>query len=358
MNPEDIKAILEGLTPEISKSIKAEIEAMGLDKVVREHNVNAEADANKAMGDMTYQERTVGMVKALVAGDKVQVKLLAEGALATGGELVPPEYQTELINMITTSGFLRSLCHKVPVNREAGQYPAVSGGVTTYWKAENVPYTASDPGFTHIPYVIHKLTGLTSITDELNMDNVVSIYNWLVATFAQAIGNAEDAAILNGTGVGDLMPLGIFQTPGVGALAQNGAHLNFANLLACKYRLPEPVRERGNPIWLFNATNAAILEGMIDLENRPLFRSDITGDRPNTLLSYPWKESPFVPAGTIALVDFSYYYLFDREQVTFKASDQTLDAFTNDLTYLKCRERIDGRLMIPSAAATITSVTI
>jgi len=172
------------------------------------------------------------------------------------------------------------------------------------------------------------------------------------------MGRAEDQAILNGTGVGNLMPLGIFQTPGIGALAQSGAHLTFQDLLAAKYRLPEEIREIGNPIFLFNATNAAILEGMIDLENRPLFRSDITGDRPNTLLGYPWKESPFVPAGTIGLVDFNYYYLFDREQVTFKASDQTLDAFTNDLVYLKCRERIDGRLMIPSAAASITSVTI
>jgi len=356
MDPNEIiTAVLEGLTPEIGNAIKVEIEALGLDKAIGEHNVNAGADANKAVS-MDYKERTVALVKAMATHDTATVKTLSEGISAAGGELVPPEFQKELIDMIVSSGFLRAMCHKVPVNTDSGSYPAVSGGVTTYWKAENVPYTLSDPGFTHIDYVIHKLTGMSSITDELNLDNVVSIYTWLVSTFGKAMGRAEDSAILAGTGIGALMPLGVFVTPGIGALAQAGAHLNFNDLLACKYRLPEEIRERGTPLWLFNATGAEILEGMVDLVGRPIFRSEITGDRPATLLSYPWRESSFVPAGTIGLVDLSYYYLFDREQVSFKASDQTLDAFTNDLTYLKCRERLDGKLMIPSTCATITSV--
>jgi HK97 family phage major capsid protein len=363
MDPQElIKSILDGLTPEISKSIKAEIEAMGLDKADRAHNVNAEMDANKSVDSMDYKERTVRLVKAMAERDSTQIKVLSEGVAAGGGELVPYDFASELIDLIVNLGFLRGKCKVVPVGTDSGQYPAVSGGVTTYWKAENTAYTASDPGFTHIPWVIHKLTGLSSITEELNDDNIVNVYDYLLMTFGREMGRAEDQAILNGTGVGALEPLGILQTPGVVSgsqtLAQTGAHIGLSDLLACKYRLPQLIRDNpGSLMWLYGPAVGADMEGMVDQIGRPLFRSDITGDRPSTLLSYPHRESEKMPAGTLMLVDLSWYYLFDRRQMAFKVSDQTLDAFTNDLIYLKCSERFDGRLMHPTAASVITSVT-
>lgn len=348
----------------IAKTVAATLDSLGLDKVDRKHAIfPTEADPN---GDdlkaLPVAERVKRLCKAITAGDDVTAKALSEGTAADGGYVVPTEFQAELIKRIETLGFLRGLVAVKTVGSDAGTYPAVSGGVTVYWTAENADITASQPSFKEIAYAIKKLAGLTPMSSEVLEDAAIDLYRELVDMFSIALGQEEDRVICNGI-VGSGEPEGILTATGTTTLAQAGANLTADDLIGLYYDLPAVLRKARRANWLISPAAMELIEKLKDDNDRYLFRTAISADAPATILNLPFNEQDDLPTqadgnglGRLILADLKSYYLFDRRRMTIKTSEDAYDAFQKDQVWLKVTERFDGRVMVPQAFCILTGV--
>ena len=105
--------------------------------------------------------------------EKGEAKDLAEGVGATGGFLVPPEYDMTLRSVLGETSIVRSRATiirmarrqiNIPVLDQTGTTAGVPhwfGGMTFYWAEEAEEKTETDPAFRQIQLVAHKLIGLS-----------------------------------------------------------------------------------------------------------------------------------------------------------------------------------------------------
>jgi len=105
--------------------------------------------------DLAHVERTVKFFQAIVNGDMAAAKDLSEGG--TAANLVPTEFQAEVIRVIPTYGVARKSCRKIPMTAKSKTIPSLTAGVTTYWTDEKGVKHQSTPSF-WISYIDSKET--------------------------------------------------------------------------------------------------------------------------------------------------------------------------------------------------------
>ena len=140
------------------------------------------------------------MLKALRTNFRQVENVLQEGTDASGGYLVPEEYDKRLIDVLSEENVLRSLATTITTSGEhkiniAATKPAAS------WIEEGAPLTFGDATFDQIVLDAHKLHVAVKVTEELLYDNAFKLEGYLIEQFGKALGNAEEDAFLNGDGV-------------------------------------------------------------------------------------------------------------------------------------------------------------
>ena len=140
------------------------------------------------------------MLKALRTNFRQIENVLQEGTDASGGYLVPEEYDKRLIDVLSEENVLRSLATTITTSGEhkiniAATKPAAS------WIEEGAPLTFGDATFDQIVLDAHKLHVAVKVTEELLYDNAFKLESYLIEQFGKALGNAEEDAFLNGDGV-------------------------------------------------------------------------------------------------------------------------------------------------------------
>jgi HK97 family phage major capsid protein len=200
------------------------------------------------------------------------------------------------------------------------------------------------------------------MSSEVLEDSAINLYSELVNMFAIAIGQEEDRVIFNGiTGSGE--PEGILTNAG-SSDAQSGSNLVYADLVSTLYRAPAQLRKTQALKWYLSTQALALIDNLLDDDDKPLFRERISVEKPNTLLGLTYEEQPVLPEddgkggdqGIIVLCDPTSYYLFDRRKMSIKTTDQSDSAFLNDQTWVKVTCRMDGRVMNPQAFTLLTEV--
>lgn len=142
---------------------------------------------------------------------------LTEGAGATsaisgpaGGYLVPPEFNTQLIEGIYPFLVLRSAgVQVIPMKSAQYNQPRLSAQMTATYVGETQPIPTSVEGFTQFNLTAHKLTGLVPMSRELVADSDPSVEMIVREDMARQLGTAEDKAFLIGTGPSFNQPQGI-----------------------------------------------------------------------------------------------------------------------------------------------------
>ena len=157
-----------------------------------------------------------GMLKALRSNFKQVSNILQEGVDADGGYLVPEEYDSRLIDVLTEENIMRSLGHIITTSGEhkiniAATKPAAA------WIEEGGALTFGDATFSQILLDAHKLHVAIKVTEELLYDNAFDLENYIITQFGKALANAEEDAFLNGDGSGK--PTGLFAATGGGTVA-------------------------------------------------------------------------------------------------------------------------------------------
>ena len=288
----------------------------------------------------------------------VTEKDMAEGAMATGGALVPAEYLQDLLKYDGEGTVVRPRARVLPMSGRSLSIPAIDhgvhavagksnfyGGVLTYWIEEAGLKTEEDITFDKIELVVHKLCGYTRTSDELLNDSNPTIASVISMMFGDALMWKEDYAYLQGNGVGQ--PYGVVGATGtftqVRAVANNFGYIDAVNMLT--HFLPV----KGG-VWVMSRSVMPELFTMVDPGNNYIWHPHFGGAgaaqaAPSTLLGYPvifTEKTPVLgTTGDVLLCDFSQYLIGDRQAITMDSSIH--DRFQYDQTSFRMVMRVDGQ---------------
>lgn len=311
--------------------------------------------------DALKKARIAYFFKHLIAFDTTHdpdhlkhVKALSEGDAASGGYLTPTEFRAELIEDIQDQPFMRSIVTVIPMGSDALELPTLASNVKTSWGSENTSISTTTARFGTLTFAPKRLNALMYTSRELVADSAISVVPLITRLFTEAVGRAEDAAIINGSGTGQ--PKGLLQETFVGINNLNNA----STLATAVKRLPFKLGTayRRNARWVMNSNALSIIATLKDDNNQFLFKEGIEGLTPHSLAGYPVMEQNDMPMETLLFGDFSYYYFADREQMSVETTTQGAGTFEKHQVAIKITERVDGKTALTQAFKTITNAGI
>ena len=132
------------------------------------------------------------------------------GTDSEGGFLVPDEYERTLVDALQEENKLRTLCKIIRTSSGDRKIPLVASHGTASWVEEEGTIPESDDAFGQITIGAHKIASMIKVSDELLQDSVFDIENYIATEFARRVGDAEEAAFINGDGSGK--PYGLLHT--------------------------------------------------------------------------------------------------------------------------------------------------
>jgi HK97 family phage major capsid protein len=288
-----------------------------------------------------------------------------EGTDTMGGYLVPPEFNQEVIKLVSNFGFARKYCRIMPMTREIMNIPLadympttlVNGNVTasgaTKTQAQSTEGSAvaqTGQTFTQAQLVAARLMAIDQLTIEVDEDSDPSLMNFLVDVFAEAIALAEDYQVLRA----DHTPFtGILSETGVGSYTLPSGSVSFKNiafkdLVGIYNSVDEKAQESG--IWVMsNYAWNQIVTAMVDANGRPfaLGQSDspIANFPTKSIFNRPVVLSTMMPKAAndatgnkfVIYGDFRYALFGDRKRLSVDISPHA--AFTTGELVMRFMER-------------------
>jgi len=273
---------------------------------------------------------------------------LQVGVDSEGGYLCPDTFANELVKGLTARNIVRDLAHVF--RTESGQHkiPVVATRGTASWIEEEGPIPEDDDVFGQQYIGAHKVGTLIKVSEELLNDSAFDLEQYFVEEFARRIGNKEEAAFLTGDGAGK--PTGLLNDAEVGVTAASATTITADELIDLFYSLDAPYRT--NAVWLVNDATMRIIRKLKDQTGQYLWQKALHEGEHETLLGKPIFHSPFAPlaeagAKPVAFGDFSYYWIGDRQGITFRRLNERY-ADTGQVGFLATK-RTDGKLILPEA---------
>ena len=274
---------------------------------------------------------------------------LREGVDSDGGYLVPDTFEHTLIQALDEENIIRQLAHTFTTSSGTHAIPIVSTRGKATWISEEQEIPETTETFTQKTIGAHKLTALIKISEELLNDSAFDLESYITSEFVRKIGDAEEEAFLIGNGAGK--PIGILNDKdgaevGITAAAANALTTN--ELIDLYYSLRSPYRKRA--VWIMNDSTVNMIRKLKDSNGQYIWSPGITTNDTDTILGRKVYTSTCVPtakagAKTIAFGDLSYYWIGDREGISFKRLNE-LYATRGQVGFLASK-RLDARLILP-----------
>ena len=344
---------------------KMEAEVVDLGKEIERLERGAALDAELARpvgAPLTNRPGAAGEVKTGRASDAYKAAMLTalrtnfrqvsnvlvEGTDASGGYLVPDEWDTRLIEKLDEENVMRKLGTIIQTSGER-KINVAATKPTTSWVEEGGELQFSDPTFSQVILDAYKLSTAVKVSEELLADNQYDLVGYLIRAFGQAIAAAEEEAFLVGDGTGK--PTGLLHATLGGQIGVTtaGNTITADEVIDLVYKLKRPYRAKAAFI-MADSTLAAVRK--LKTDNGYLWQPALTAGEPDRLLGYSVYTSAFMPtvaAGrpVIAFGDMSYYNIGDRG-VRSLAALHELFAGVGQVAFV-AKERVDGKLILPEA---------
>lgn len=309
------------------------------------------------------------MLTAIRSNFRQVSNILQEGVDADGGYLVPEEYDSRLIDVLTEENIMRTLGTKLTTSGErkiniAATKPAAS------WIEEGGSLTFGDATFDQMILDAYKLHVAIKVTEELLYDNAFQLETYLIDQFGKALANAEEDAFLNGDG--SHKPLGLFvkvvdsaghmknstYSTEVSTKTGNVPDLKTDDILSLVYSLKRPYRK--NAGFIMNDKTLSAIRKLKDANQAYIWQPSYQAGEPDRLCGYAVHTSAFCPEmptvqptkaqgdkGFIAFGDYSYYNIGDRGT---RSLQELRELFAgNGMIAYVMKERVDGKLVLPEA---------
>ena len=200
-------------------------------------------------------------------GAAVDSRLIANAALSTygsegvggdGGFAVPPEWRSQIMQMVEGEDSLLSRCDQQTASGNSITFPVdettawqSTGGIQAYWDSEAAALTQSKPQLKDLTGKLNRLTALVPVTDEL-LEDAAAMGSYVSQKAGEKLSFKVTDAIINGTGVGQ--PLGIMNAPCLVTInketSQVAATFHADNAVKMMARMP--AQSFGRSAWLIN----------------------------------------------------------------------------------------------------------
>ncbi len=307
-------------------------------------------NANSGKTGRASKEYKAAMLDAMRTNFKSVRNELKESVDASGGYLVPDEWDTRLIDTLAEENIMRRLGTIITTSGEH-KINITANKPAAVWVAEGAALTFGNATFAQKSLDAHKLHVAIKVTNELLYDNAFNLETYIIDQFGRAIGNAEEDAFLNGDGSGK--PTGLFTTAALAAnnpIETTGTALAGNDIIDLVYALKRPYRR--NAAFIVNDATLATIRKLKDQNQAYLWQPSYQAGEPDRLFGYPVYTSAYAPlaaSGTafLAFGDFSYYNIGDRGTRSVR---ELRELFAdNDMTGFLMLERVDGVLALPEA---------
>lgn len=228
--------------------------------------------------------------------------------------------------------------------------PIVSDKGEASWIDEEGTFPLSDDTFGQKSLGAYKVGTALKVSTELLNDAAFDLEAYISREFGRRLGTKEEEAFW--VGDGKSKPTGIFNaTDGAetGATAAS-ASVTFDDMLELFYSLKSPYRKKGT--WAMNDATVKALRKVKDTTGQYIWQPSVVAGVPDMIMNRPYVTSSYIPALAsgktgIAFGDFSYYWIGDRQGITFKRLDE-LFSMTGQVGFLASK-RVDGKLILPEA---------
>lgn len=362
MNKDELKKLLDEIEAEKSlKSKKKEKEEKQLNELMEklvEKTAKAVLEATKAGGstpdkgkvdnnNLNKEEKVAKFFKAVISGDQVQAKALAEGTDSAGGYLVPDEFRADIVDWAQDKPVIRRFATVWPMKEKVLELPALAADVAVYWGSENTSISTTSADFGNVTLTAYKLNAIIYLSQELFDDSAVELVSYLTDRFAQAIYREEDRKFMVGTGSGQ--PKGISQETIGTTNAGNAGTPD--HLMEAYWRLPQAHRE--NAVWLASNLTLLQISKKKDDNGQYLMTSPTSGGLPQ-IMGRPVLEQNDC-GKTVYFGDLRFYYIGDRKQMSVKTTDVGAGTFEKDQVAIKVTERVAGTTALTRAFRKITN---
>ncbi|MBQ2938925.1 MAG: phage major capsid protein [Clostridia bacterium] len=273
------------------------------------------------------------------------------GTDSEGGYLVPDTFEKTLITALEAENVIRKHAHVFTTSHGSHKIPVVSTRGTAAWVDEEGQIPESDDAFGQQLIGAHKVATLIKVSEELLNDSAFDLEGYFTKEFARRIGNAEEAAFLSGNGTGK--PTGILAGVGgaeIGITAASETAITADEIIDLFYSLKSPYRK--NAIWVLNDSTIKAIRKLKDHNGQYLWQPALRDGEYDTILGKRIFTSPYAPeigagAKSIAFGDFSYYWIGDRQGVSFKRLNERF-AETGQVGFIATK-RVDAKLILPEA---------
>ena len=266
-----------------------------------------------------------------------------------GGALVPEEFRPQLMMMNLQPTSIRPRAMVLPMAAPTIQIPAIRdsshrenvfGGVEFQWLEVNAAPDESEPDFKLIELTARSLAGRTLIPNTLIQDSFISVPALIYRLWGEAVPWIEEKHFLRGDGVAK--PAGVLNSEAAITSPRKTADaIEWEDIAEMESRLLPG--SDGRAVWMAHPAAKAQL---MQLRNGEVnaYMSPREGD-PATLVGRPlvYNEhmSPRDVDGQVALIDWSYYLIGDRQALSMEASAH--EQFSNFITVLRGISRLDGQ---------------
>ena len=175
-----------------------------------------------------------------------------------GGFAVPPDFRTNIMELVTGQEALLGRCDNIPTASNALVLPVdettpwqTSGGIQAYWEGEAQQFQQVKPLIRTAQIRLNKLTALVGVTDEL-LEDAPAMNSYLTKKAPEKMSFKISRSIVGGTGAGQ--PLGLLNSPALVSVAkesgQAAATIVVANIVKMYARMYAPSLR--SAVWLVN----------------------------------------------------------------------------------------------------------
>ena len=262
---------------------------------------------------------------------------MTEGTGTAGGVLVPEGLYNQIVAKRDEQAIARRAgAMVIQTTLDSVQVPTENNKAAFVLRGEEAAYTESLPTFTSRLVGVYSYANLIKASNELLADQQANMDAFLVNVLGRGLAQAENAAVVNGTG--SSQPLGVLAGGTAGITFAGAAALTIADVLGLFFALPEPYTVGSpGPVWLMKNATLALIRALTTT-NFAFNQVEQAGSNQTgaMLYGYPVIVTANMPAATtglksVALVNFASStvlversgLVISRNPYLFEATSQT-----------------------------------
>lgn len=336
---------------ERQEAIEREMNAPTAKPLTTKPDTTGKADTKTGRASDAYTQAFWNQARSKYGVTPEVRNALQEGVDSEGGYLVPDEFEHTLVQALEGGNIIREHAHVFTTSSGSHKIPVVTSKGAAAWVDEEGAIPEDDDAFGQQLIGAHKVGTLIKVSEELLSDSAFDLESYFTSEFARRIGNKEEEAFFTGNGTGK--PRGILADAGgaqVGVTAASATAITADEVIDLFYSLEAPYRK--NAIWVLNDSTVRAIRKLKDGNGQYLWQPALHEGTYDTLLGKRIYTSPYVPeitagAKSIVFGDFSFYWIGDRQGITFQRLNERFADY-GQVGFLASK-RLDGKLVLPEA---------